>query len=75
MWLHPIASLPALDDDGNVISMPIYSAWLPVLVQESAALEAVIACEPAPGEACAAIVSSVDEAGNLDVGGCCPPCN
>lgn len=71
VWMRPIAYLPALDDDGNVVSMPIYSAWVPVLVQQGTALSAEVACEPAAGEACVAIVTSLDEAGNEDLGGEC----
>lgn len=70
--IYPVAYLPGIDDDGNVIRMPIYSIWFPAWIQESAEMQAEDGCEPAVGECCVAIVSGVDEAGNIDLGANCP---
>lgn len=70
-WVHQVASLPGLDDDGNLVAMPIYSAWDWQPVQEGAAMQATIDCEPAAGEVCAVRVTGLDEAGNEDDGKTC----
>ena len=56
------------DDLGNPVAMPIYSPWLPVLVQESMETMALVTCEPEAGACCFIEVSAVDVAGNLDEG-------
>ena len=56
------------DDAGNPTAMPIYSPWLPVLVQESLETMALVLCEPLAGECCYIEVAAVDDAGNLDEG-------
>ena len=48
--------------------MPIYMPWQPVLIQKSMDQMALVPCEPLAGEVCVTIVTSIDEAGNLDEG-------
>ena len=66
--VYQIGIQPALDDAGNIIAMPIYSPWLPVLVQESMETMALVTCEPLAGELCTIEVSAFDSAGNIDSG-------
>lgn len=56
------------DQDGNPTAMPIYMPWQPVLIQKSMDQMALVPCEPLAGEVCVTIVTSIDEAGNLDEG-------
>lgn len=65
-----IGTMLGLDQDGNVVEMPIYNPWERILVQEMPAEEtrADIPCDPALGEACVGIITSLDEAGNEDLG-------
>ena len=44
------------------------AAWQPVLIGETADTQAEVPCDPAPGECCITIVTSIDSAGNLDEG-------
>lgn len=71
VWLHQIASIPGMDDGGNVIPMPIYNPWSPVLVQEGVQTEAMVPCDPSVGEVCAIIVTGFDTAQNPDDGRTC----
>lgn len=69
--IYEVGSVPGVDDSGALVIMPTYSAWDPVLIQESAAQTAEVPCEPARGELCAVIVTSLDNAGNQDKGESC----
>ena len=69
--IYQIGTMPYIDEDGNVSQMPVYSPWAETLVQEGAALQATVDCEPAAGELCAVRVTGVDEAGNVDDGSEC----
>lgn len=69
-WVHQVASLPGLDDDGNLVAMPIY-AWDWQQPQMVNLPEATVECAPGPGEVCAVRVTGFDEAGNEDDGADC----
>ena len=66
--VYQIGIQPGLDDAGNIIAMPIYSPWAPVLVQESMETMALVQCEPLAGECCYIEVTSYDDANNPDEG-------
>lgn len=70
--IYPVAYLPGMDDEGNLVGMPLYNVWAPAFISEGPEMQAEDGCEPAAGECCVMIVSSVDEAGNFDLGQLCP---
>jgi len=63
-----IGTMLGLDQDGNVVEMPIYSPWVPVHVQTSPEQQADVPCAPARGEVCVGVVTSLDEYGMEDEG-------
>jgi len=69
--IYQIGSVPGVDDNGELVIMPVYSAWAETLVQEGPEMVADVPCEPAAGEVCAMRVTSLDEAGNVDLGEDC----
>jgi hypothetical protein len=72
-WVRraPVSSIESLDDNGTPIWLPVYNAWQPAFVQELAEMSAEVPCEPAMGEICVTIVTSVDEYGTKDEGENC----
>ena len=68
---YVIATTPGHDDNGTLISEPIYNVWAPTFISESADMQAEDGCEPAAGECCIVIVTSLDEWGMRDAGEDC----
>jgi hypothetical protein len=72
-WVRraPVGYVDGTDDSGQPVLMPVYSAWGPMLLQQSPEMRAEVPCEPAAGEVCATIVTSLDEWGMEDSGETC----
>lgn len=68
---YVVSPVPGVDDDGNIVAMPIYNPWQRIFVQLGPEMQAQVPCEPKAGEVCVAIVTSLDVWGLEDSGGEC----
>ena len=68
VYLHQVASVPDMDDAGNVIESPIYSPWVETMLYQGTEQQVDDMCQPERGAACVVKVEALDEAGNVDDG-------
>lgn len=72
VYLRQIASVPDMDDDGNLYASPIYSPWAEVMLYQGSEMTVDDMCQPERGAVCVVKVESVDAADNPDKGEDCP---
>lgn len=65
---YVVATVDGRDDNGALISLPLYNVWAPTFIKEGPETQAEDGCEPGVGEACVIVVTAIDGAGNLDDG-------